>query len=648
MARNSLKVALLVVSIVWGDLANSDNSYAEIDEYIVKADYPKARRLLEEMSEHGETEAMYRLANMYRAGTGIPQDLSASLRWYEQAASLGYIPAQYMAAQCYERGIGTTKNIIKAANWYTKAARAGDARAQQRLDNLASKPAELLALMALDDEDRVLAQLRDRDLTVGDEQGQSLLMAAAAAGHVRVIRQLIASGAAPDQRDRANRTALIYAADRGEDAAIEALLDAGADPNAADRNGDTALHVATGRRHPSSVKLLTSRGADTAVRNSAGWTAAQLAEAKGIAADPSKGVASESLDARGRLAGLRKDKRFDGWPDLNVAAWSGDEEMVRLVLPAATASLNAIDGSGHSALSRAVDQGRVATVQILIDAGAKTDLLLPGGQSLVALAIEHGFDAVAEQLLAAGAPLNMVDTQGRFPLGLAATRSDSAMLDQLLVRGADPNVADGQGRNALMIAADSPATSASLRALLTHGANIISVDATQRSAIWYAAGGCDPAQLTLLLDALRHHAVRFPADTEGVTPLHRAVLGHGDGCVGLLLQAGHDPNVSSKSGSTPLHVAALKGDPRVAKLLVDDGAALNARDVQGDTPLYLAAKAQRYEMAEFLLKCGADPRIRNNNAVSAYDLARNASDKRWSTLFDEQSPSVLSLLGSNN
>jgi len=646
MEPNSRIVAMLWFALVLaapGGYAIEDN-FAEIDAAIVQGSYPKARRLLDEMAHRGDTEAMFRLANLYRAGIGIPQDLAQSARLYEQAATAGHVPSQYMAGQCYERGIGVPRDIAKAGEWYTRAARAGDSRAQARLQTLADKPAELLTIIGLPNENDVIAQLAGRDLFVADDHGETPLMAAAAAGHARVVAYLLAASLDANQRDHAQRTALFYAAEAGEDAVIDALLAAGADPNVADRNGDTPLHVAIARRHQSSVTLLTRHGANPSLRNVAGWTAAQLAQSKGIAADPSKAAPTESLDPAARLAGLRKDKRFDGWPDLSVAAWSGDAKLVDLLLP--TADIDARDALGHTALSRAVGEGHVDIVTMLLAHHARTDVTLPGGQSVLLIAIDKGFDPIANALIDAGAPTDTVDAQGRFALGIAAERSDGALPTRLLDHRADPNLHDANGRTALMIAAEGGRID-SIRALLAHGARITLADQRGRTAVWFAAGRTDSVgALASLLKALEPvpPAQKFVADASGVSPLHRAVSAHATGCVEALLKAGHDPNVATNSGSTPLHLAAVDGDLESATLLTGAGAKLDSRDSQGNTPLYRAADAHRFEMAKFLLEQGADPRIRNANAASAYDLARANPQQQWLAMFDEHSGSVLSLL----
>jgi hypothetical protein len=70
--------------------------------------------------------------------------------------------------------------------------------------------------------------------------GLTPLIAAAAHGHVDVIRRLAAAGADVNHADEAGRTALMYAARAGEKAAMDALLAAGADAKIRDKEGKSA------------------------------------------------------------------------------------------------------------------------------------------------------------------------------------------------------------------------------------------------------------------------------------------------------------------------------------------------------------------------------------------------------------------------
>ncbi len=117
----------------------------------------------------GNTEALYRLADAYRQGRGVPRDpawavtlyrlsadwgdargqfalavscergigtdtdMAEAIRRYEQAAMAGYAPAQNNLGGCYEHGIGVARNELTAVEWYIRAAEAGLPEAMCRL-----------------------------------------------------------------------------------------------------------------------------------------------------------------------------------------------------------------------------------------------------------------------------------------------------------------------------------------------------------------------------------------------------------------------------------------------------------------------------------------------------------------------------------
>jgi len=72
------------------------------------------------------------------------------------------------------------------------------------------------------------------------------------------------------------------------------------------------------------------------------------------------------------------------------------------------------------------------------------------------------------------------------------------------------------------------------------------------------------------------------------TPLHSAVSGRHTDVVGVLLEAGANPDVRQSGGWTPLHSAAHNGDVASVRLLLDAGADPAATNDEGTSVLEMA------------------------------------------------------------
>ena len=81
-------------------------------------------------------------------------------------------------------------------------------------------------------------------------------------------------------------------------------------------------------------------------------------------------------------------------------------------------------------------------------------------------------------------------------------------------------------------------------------------------------------------------------------------------------------------GWTPLHYACAKGHFDVAQFLIANGAIVDAMSVGNTTPLMMAVQSGNEQLVKLLLDKGADLQIRNNNGLSAIDIA-DIYDKPW-------------------
>lgn len=106
---------------------------------------------------------------------------------------------------------------------------------------------------------------------------------------------------------------------------------------------------------------------------------------------------------------------------------------------------------------------------------------------------------------------------------------------------------------------------------------------------------------------LRSREAEVAADSQGVTPLHRAAAQGDVAEIRRLLRAGADVNWQRRDdGQSALHLAAKSGDVPSAQALVHSGAKIGLVDKAGNTPLLAAVRQGQIGVAGMLLRRGAD------------------------------------------
>ena len=145
---------------------------------------------------------------------------------------------------------------------------------------------------------------------------------------------------------------------------------------------------------------------------------------------------------------------------------------------------------------------------------------------------------------------------------------------------------------------------ASLRALVTSGADVNAPQGDGATALHWAAHRNDVEAVELLLEA------GATADREndlGATALWLASTSGSAEVIAALLEAGTDPNVTLRMGETPLMAAARSGNLPVLELLLEHGADVNAAEHErGQTALMWAAAQRQSTAARLLVDRGAN------------------------------------------
>ena len=163
----------------------------------------------------------------------------------------------------------------------------------------------------------------------------------------------------------------------------------------------------------------------------------------------------------------------------------------------------------------------------------------------------------------------------------------------LIYRGMDPNTPTEKGEPALVFAVRSGAPQTVAYLIKQPGIQVDATNTVDETALMLAANANDIA------------------------------------LANLLIEAGASVN---RPNWTPLHYAASKGHLAMMHLLIDNDAYIDAESPNGTTPLMMAAYYASPSAVKLMLEEGADPTLKNQDGMTALDLAL-AKDKTLSAQY---------------
>ncbi|KAL4167380.1 hypothetical protein KRP22_012866 [Phytophthora ramorum] len=455
---------------------------------------------------------------------------------------------------------------------------------------------------------------------IGDEETtpqealsiEEILRQTAQKGYEDMVRMVVTNKLVPDI-DCANEngwTALLYAASNDHTGIVKLLLDHGASLEARNYQGMQALHLAAAQGFLGTVKVLVEAGADIASVGLDSLTPLLAASMNGHSSVVMFLV--EWLVAKNeheKARELLEAPRNEGWTLLNVAADSGDLEMV-VFLTEHGAALNTKNDNGYSPLHSAVAKSHGDVVKHFLSIEADVDTLNTIGVTPLGTAARWGLAEMAELLLDAGADLHAVNHNWCTPLLTAVTHGHEEVVKLLLERGADLEDRTNEGWTPLLVAAER-GYSALIKLLVGRGASINSEAHDGKTGLSVATrqGGVDTCRIL----------IKLLADRDELNVV----------------------NVPDIDGRTALHYAASKGSLELVELLVRHGAAVNAADYHGDTPTNLAIMECHVDIFDYLAMHGAAS-FNDSNGIWTlaalqelylrlfeHDEQRATSDPKW-------------------
>jgi ankyrin repeat protein len=261
----------------------------------------------------------------------------------------------------------------------------------------------------------------------------------------------------------------------------------------------------------------------------------------------------------------------------------------------------AVAASNDRDLVEAVRERDSALVQNLLRKGVDPNTRHPDGATALHWAAQWDDLATVDLLIRAGASVNVTNDYGVTPIAVACQNGSAAsarVVQRLLREGADPNAALPSGQTVLMTASLSGNRDA-VGALLAAGARVNSTETVkgQTALMWAASEGHRDVVEMLIARGADVNA----RSMSQFTALLFASRGGDTRLAQTLLAAGADINAKAADGNTPLLVATFRGHVDLARALLEAGADPDASLTDsGYTALHWASgKAESHETVPY-------------------------------------------------
>lgn len=443
------------------------------------------------------------------------------------------------------------------------------------------------------------------DVSAKSGEGWTPLMIAAEYSHVDIVKDLLASGADPNLKNKYGASALIFAtatAPANNVEMIRALLAKGADVNIWYANSWTPLiWAADWGRTDIALELLKSGKIHVDVVSGTGWFPLISAVSMGNFA------ITEALILKG--ANLEM-KLMDGRTALFGGVQHNQLDTTKMLLEAG-ANVNAKNNMGATPLMSAAARCEAPMVELLLAHGARTGFMDRNGWTALIYAQKRsGCEKVIKMLLAAQTPEEKRAEKGRPLLYKAIREGDTASIRQAIKVGANVHLSDEDGRTPMTYAIeyhgqDSKAIIC-VRELLAQGAHAEQVGVYGKTPLCVAA---EYGNLAVVKELLARGANINAASNSGSTPLHYALFGIKNSTphaqvVRYLLNNGAHRCTKTNDNRTPLRIASYNDAPMdIIQRILDAGCNdIHLKGNDGKTALNVAANKN---IASLLRRYGA-------------------------------------------
>lgn len=423
-----------------------------------------------------------------------------------------------------------------------------------------------------------------------DNNDRSALYYAIQAGNIDIVKELLHYNPVLNPVDRELGTPLAAAIDHPDIPRL--LLNAGADPNISGQQGRSPIFIAAMRGSAEVIQDLIRSGADLHSRDDHGWT--PICAAVDCERDDSilRALVDGGANVAGTITGI-------GSGLLHLAVFHPPHVMRLLLEFAKRLNPNQRNSENLTPFSYATNLANIASLTLLVNAGADIDLLYNCGETVLHNAIAYQMSGLRDLLLAQPEiEVNRCSTYFGAPLHLAARRKQLDSVTALLDRGGDSSfISPCNMYPTPLISALLPnkvkrddVVDEVVRNLILSGVNVrTTVPSTFYNALAAACYGANPRTIIFLIDR-----GGFPNSADPISgrlPIHFAAA---SGMVNFqtILPYRGDMMATDNHEKNCLNWAARFGNSRTVEYILSQwqsqpnwSRAVAQADIDGWTPL---------------------------------------------------------------
>ena len=267
------------------------------------------------------------------------------------------------------------------------------------------------------------------------------------------------------------------------------------------------------------------------------------------------------------------------------------------------------DKNGETVLVSAVKARETEKVKMLVELGAKTDVVDTKKNNLIDLAIMSNNSPLVTYFLEKGIKVN---TKNKDLLVWGVQENNIKLVEVFGNNFGYLDYKDKQGRNLLMIAAINNSKNVA-EYLVNRGLSLVEKDKSGLNAIMYAAkhNSVDVAKLLI------------KKGSEPRDALEVAIIWDSMETLKLFDKNGIRIKEKDKFDRSLLMLAAEYNAKRIAEYLLDEGLDEDDEDKNGETALMYAARNGAIEVADVLIKKGANKKTKNKKDEKLLGVSKN-------------------------